>query len=163
MSTTVDMSVYAEDFVQVLCELFLSSSVSQVEGAEAEAIDVAKSIIAVFRSDGGEVKGVCTCDLAFGVYSSCSLVMIPASVAQDEVTSGLFSKNSHENYGEIVNVLGVVFNRHADEHLVLAETLSPGEKMADDVLQAMKSFEAYGMQLQVDGYGVGNMYVQIVA
>ncbi len=121
------------------------------------------AVVAVYVSDRLATGAIAACDLPFAAYVGGALGLVPPPLVDQEVMDGQLSAELTENVGEVLSVLGSVFNALEEApHLKLHKVHPVGEKLPSDVA-AMLGYVVRRVDLQIALHGYGAGWLSVVS
>jgi hypothetical protein len=120
------------------------------------------AVVAEFVADDDATACLCLLDDAFAVRVGAALVMVPANVAEEDLSSGALPEHHVESVREVVNVFGRLLNAPSTPHVRLADLHRwPGE-LGPSVVQLLEAPEyRRDFVVAVEGYGEGRFSVLV--
>ncbi len=146
-----------EDIRDLLVDLL--GRAAAVDKTDALSIEGdALGLVASYVTDDGEVAAACVCDAAFAVYVGAALVMVPASVAAEQLAGNALDEQYVEYFQEVVNILARLMNTPRTPHLKLDAVVLHGGEMGEpiDTLLAAPEYRR-DFVAAVEGYGEGRV------
>ena len=118
--------------------------------------------VAVYVAPDMSVNALCVMDLAASAYTAGGLALLPPGGCQDAVEedgelSGMLAEALHE----VVNVLSALFNTPGAPHSKLHKLFAPGDEIDGDIAGMLAAFNRLDLQVEVPGYGKGNLSLVI--
>ena len=118
--------------------------------------------VAVYVDPQMAVNAICVMDLAASAYTGGALALLPPGGCQDAVEEdGELTSMLTEALHEVVNVLSALFNVPGAPHSKLYELYAPGDELPDDIAGMLAAFNRLDLQVEVPGYGKGNLSLVI--
>ena len=117
------------------------------------------TLMAIYRSEDGQLVGLIAHDLAFACYSGAALALIPVNVATQGIRMGRPDESLLDNNREVMNVLAQHFGDE-DRRVILESVTSDIKNLSGDV-KAFLQAPPHDLDLEVtiDGYGSGKIAV----
>ncbi|MBO1751297.1 hypothetical protein J4G33_05720 [Actinotalea sp. BY-33] len=121
------------------------------------------AVVGVYVDDLLKLRAIVVMEMPLAAYTGAAIALIPARTAQDSVEAGLISPMLFDNTTEILNVGASLFNHDGCPHLRLYETYAPRETLPADIDKWVLAYvQRLDMELDVTGYGKGNISVLVV-
>lgn len=109
----------------------------------------------------GKVHAVIAADLNTAAYMGAAIALVPAGGAEASVEDGFLSDTLRENFGEVLNVMGSLFNKDDSIHLKLEGVFDSAQVAVPST--AARLMSGFGPSLstntEVKGYGKGLLSV----
>lgn len=119
-------------------------------------------IFAIYDEEDGTLGAVIACDVATAAYGGAALSLIPASMAEESIKSGVVAENLSENFREVLNVFAGLFNSPGTPRLKLGHYSEPPDEAGEGLIAWFEEAEQKtGFDVGVDGYGKGRMVVYV--
>jgi hypothetical protein len=144
-----------EDVRDLLVDL-LGRGVAADKVGQLELDEEVPAAIAEFVDDTDQTACLCVIDGAFAIRVGAALVMVPSTVAEEDMKSGELPERHLENVREVVNIFGRMLNSASTPHVRLAELhrwpgeVPPGVVGLLDAPEYRRDFV-----VTVEGYGEG--------
>lgn len=132
---------------------------TMVFGDGVEATDLGDTewdgkLMATFVADDDSLVGLCGADIDFAAYSAAALSMMPAAVAQEQISAGALNDIMKDNYYEVMNICSKLFMNDDTAHLRLSKSL-PDESGPELVGQLNGAATHKSFILDIPKYGKG--------
>lgn len=135
----------------------------EVEIKESQPIKKLENAIIGTYSDGdGNLTAAVVMDLPCACYSGAALSMIPADVAEENITSGKIDSSLSENVHEVLNVGVSFFSDGTTPDMRLAQMhIGPNSLTDKEKNVFKKAYTKLHVELNIPGYGSGasSMYL----
>ena len=119
-------------------------------------------IFAVYDEEDGTLGAVIACDVATAAYGGAALSLIPSSMADDSIKTGVVAENLSENFREVLNVCAGLFNSPSTPRLKLGHYSEPPDEAGEGLVQWFEECEERtGFDVTIDGYGQGRLVVYV--
>jgi hypothetical protein len=125
------------------------------------ALDLTRpNTVAAYVRDSGLIGAVVVCDLSLTAHLGAALALVPARVSREAVDDGALPEDLVENHREIVNVTARVFNRPNLPHVKLRDVDVTPATLPHDVNGLLTKYdERLAMEIEIEGYGTGTMWM----
>jgi hypothetical protein len=150
-----------EDIRDLLGDL-LGCGIAVDKTAPLELDEGTPGVVASYVTADGDVGALCVLDASCVVLVAAALVMVPPTVAKEQVSAGSIEENHLDVAHEVVNVLARLLNTPRTPHLRL-EALHrvPGE-LPDQVAALLASPEfRRDFVATIEGYGEGRVGILV--
>lgn len=119
-------------------------------------------VVASYVTAEGDVGALCALDASCVVLVAAALVMVPATVAKEQVAAGVLDEHHLEVTHEVVNVMARLLNTPRTPHLRLdALHRVPGE-LPDQVSALLRAPEfRRDFVATIEGYGEGRVGILV--
>ena len=115
-------------------------------------------LVATYVTEDGEIGAVCVCDAPFAILVGAALVMVPATVAGDQLQAGVIDEQHVEFAQEVVNVLARLLNTPRTPHLRLGEVHTLPGALPEDAAKLLAAPEfRRDFVATIEGYGEGRL------
>ena len=136
--------------------------VSVAPGAPVTPTQRSPVAVAVYVDPSMSVNALCVLDLGASAYTGAALALLPPGGAQDAVEEdGELTTMLTEALHEVVNVLSALFNVPGAPHSKLHKLFAPGDDIDGDIAGMLAAFNRLDLQVEVPGYGKGNLSLVI--
>jgi hypothetical protein len=112
-------------------------------------------VIALYRTDAGELGAAVACDIEFAASAGAALTMIPADVVKECADDGEMTERIRENAHEVLNVAASLFNQPGFSHLVLSEVILNAETPETIAELIAKPGQRSDLEGAIEGYPGG--------
>lgn len=124
--------------------------------------DTPNWVFAVYDEEDGTIGAVIACDVATAAYGGAALSLIPSSLAEESIKSGIVAENLSENFREVLNVCAGLFNSATTPRLKLGHYCEPPDEAGEGLVQWFEECEEkVGLQMNIAGYGKGRLLVYV--
>lgn len=124
--------------------------------------DDERGLMATYVTDEGDLGAVCICDTAFAVYVGAALVMVPVTVAKEQLGAEELDEQYLEYFQEIVNIMARLLNTPRTPHLRLDAVISLPAELPADVTALLASPEyRRDFVASIEGYGDGRVGILV--
>ena len=150
-----------EDIRDLLGDL-LGRGVAVDKTAALQLAGDASGVVASYVTADDEVGALCVCDGSFAVLAGAALVLVPATVAREQVAAGTLDEGQLEITHEVANILSRLLNTPRTPHLRLRELHRlPGE-LPQEVRTLLEQPEfRRDFVTTIEGYGEGRMSILV--
>jgi hypothetical protein len=136
--------------------------VTVAPGAPVTPTERSPVSVAVYVDPQLNVNALCVMDLALSAWTGGALAMLPPGGVQDAVEEdGELSSMLTEALYEVVNVVSALFNVPGAPHSKLHKLFAPGDAIDGDIAGMLAAFNRLDLQVEVPGYGKGNLSLVI--
>jgi hypothetical protein len=136
--------------------------VTVAPGAPVTPTERSPVSVAVYVDPQLNVNALCVMDLALSAWTGGALAMLPPGGVQDAVEEdGELSSMLTEALYEVVNVVSALFNVPGAPHSKLHKLFAPGDDIDGDIAGMLAAFNRLDLQVEVPGYGKGNLSLVI--
>ncbi|WP_029434214.1 hypothetical protein [Blastococcus sp. URHD0036] len=136
--------------------------VAVAPGAPVTPTERSPVSVAVYVDPQLNVNALCVMDLALSAWTAGALAMLPPGGVQDAVEEdGELSSMLTEALYEVVNVVSALFNVPGAPHSKLHKLFAPGDDIDGDIAGMLAAFNRLDLQVEVPGYGKGNLSLVI--
>ena len=116
--------------------------------------------IATYATVEHDLVAACLCDLAVAANLGASLAMVPATIANQSLSTGTLSSELLENCTEVLNVASRWVNAEGSPRLILGRLVAPRDEVPEDVLHLLEHVGVrVDFHVEIDGYGGGMLSV----
>jgi len=135
----------------------------QTGGEHVDPAGPGGAVVAEYVSDAMQLHALIVLDVPAAAHLGASLALIPAAVSQEDARAGELSTDLFDAIGEVLNVLGALFNLEGAPHLRLGTVHAPNQPLPADVASWVMAYVArLDVSVDVSGYGAGAVSVLIV-
>ena len=136
--------------------------VAVAPGAPVTPTERSPVSVAVYVDPHMNTNALCVMDLALSAYTGGALALLPPGGCQDAVEEdGELTSMLTEALYEVTNVLSALFNVPGAPHSKLHKLIAPGDDIDGDIAGMLAAFNRLDLQVEVPGYGKGNLSLVI--
>lgn len=112
---------------------------------------------ATFKTEQGELVGICAIDLPLSASLSCALSLIPPHANKKIIQTGEWDEMAWENLHEIFNITTRFFHDSFHSSMIALDEMytNPGTLSRDHVKYLRRAAQRYDFGADVHGYGSG--------
>jgi hypothetical protein len=131
-----------------------------VTAKDGKVTDLTKGVFGVFATDAGEPVILVVSDVAFAAYAGAALALVPKQVAEESIRAQALADSLAENFHEVINVLGGLFNTAGVVHVILREVCVGRDQLPADAAPLVTDpGKRQDFELTVNDYGSGQFSV----
>jgi hypothetical protein len=143
-----------------LMDSLLGRQCSAIAGQPLEASEGLYAVVAIFIQEDRVVSHVVIADFLMANGAGGALTLLPAEQSQANARHGVVPENIFDNFSEVLNVLGSLFNVPGHPHVKMYGVYGPTDSIPPVVHQVVaKGQTRVDSQITIGGYGVGNLSI----
>ena len=118
-----------------------------------------KPAVAVYVDPTMATTALCLVDISLAAWLAGALALLPKGGLQDVIEEGELSQTHLEAVYEVVNIAASMFNGEGVNHSKLYKLYAPGESLPGDIAGLAAAFNRIDLEVDVAGYGSGNLSI----
>lgn len=146
-----------EDVRDLLGDL-LGIGVAADKVGPLELADDDAGVVAGYETEQGEVGALFVCDAPFAIRVGAALVMVPASVAAEQLEAGVLDEQHVEFMHEVANIMSRLLNTPRTPRLRLGTVVGMPGELDEPMARLLHAPEfRRDFVVSVEGYGDGRV------
>lgn len=145
---------------QLLSDL-MNLKIEIVEGESLDPLaDAEPMIVSSYQTEDGKIKAVCICDISASNRMGAALTMIPAEMANKNISYQKITQEILDNVQEVMNVVGGFLNTSDLPHLKLKNVILMPNDLEEDVKSILSDPGIrLNLSIELKTYGTGQMNI----